>query len=151
MIISYQNGMHSHINSTAANQRTPAERKDQSKHKGILVGKKLKDRISVWGVKRKITKKSTINYRNVTQQQSIHASHAHPFSCLSLPKPTWLPPLSLLLIKSKHYKKQTFSIFSSSCSSALRPHEFQSVRIWGYGLFCCGFVCLFFPDQARTS
>lgn len=28
--------MHSHINSTAANQRTPAERKDQSKHKGIL-------------------------------------------------------------------------------------------------------------------
>lgn len=65
MIISYQNGMHSHINSTAANQRTPAERKDQSKHKGILVGKELKDCISVWGNK-KITKKSMINYINVT-------------------------------------------------------------------------------------
>lgn len=51
MVISYQNGMHSHINSTAANQRTPAERKDQSKHKGILVGKELKDCISVWGNK----------------------------------------------------------------------------------------------------
>lgn len=32
--------MHSHINSTTANQRTPAECQDQSKHKGILVGKK---------------------------------------------------------------------------------------------------------------
>lgn len=42
-LFSYQNWMHSHINATTANQRTPAECKDQSKHKGILVGKKCRD------------------------------------------------------------------------------------------------------------
>lgn len=41
--------MHSHINSTTANQRTPAECQDQSKHKGILVGKKNAETVLEFG------------------------------------------------------------------------------------------------------
>lgn len=62
-IFSYQNWMHSHINSTTANQRTPAECKDQSKHKGILVGEKDGEMVLEFGkqTKKSLYKNSTIN------------------------------------------------------------------------------------------
>lgn len=41
--------MHSHINSTTANQRTPAECQDQSKRKGVLVGKKNAEAVLEFG------------------------------------------------------------------------------------------------------
>lgn len=43
--------MHSHINSTTANQRTPAECQDQPKHKGILEGKKNAETVLEFGNK----------------------------------------------------------------------------------------------------
>lgn len=89
--------MHSHINSTTANQSTPAECKDQSKHKGILVGKKLKDCIRIW--KEKNLKIPSTRIRQLTP---INATYAHPFPCPSLPKPIRPPQISPLSIKSKH-------------------------------------------------
>jgi len=52
--------MHSHINSTTANQRTPAECKDQSKHKGILAGKKNGEIVSEFGKKNENNSKNSV-------------------------------------------------------------------------------------------